>query len=260
MKYRSISLVYVVLFLICLSAGIYLQEGWVQLFLDYRAPVLILLAFILLLLFSGGTKTTALAYFDAFTVDVVDDRIGRYRRGLNLIKQGGRLLFLWGGVGALVNRTGKDHYWCEPLSADVYRPDFHSKDSKLNYSYAQGCGVGRRGDITDGHSWAGGMGTIIDLEGNDVYESANWSLGCGYWYGMGFAYDGGGDDTYKSASWSQAAGAHFCIGANLARMEIKLIFNEIADQIPDISKLGEPQRLRSGWINGVKHLPVSYRG
>lgn len=55
-------------------------------------------------------------------------------------------------------------------------------------------------------------------------------------------------------------GAHFCIGANLARMEIKLIFDEIADQIPDIAKLAEPQRLRSGWINGVKELSVSYRG
>lgn len=54
-------------------------------------------------------------------------------------------------------------------------------------------------------------------------------------------------------------GAHFCIGANLARMEIKLIFNEIANQIPDISKLGEPKRLRSGWLNGVKELPVTYR-
>jgi cholest-4-en-3-one 26-monooxygenase len=55
-------------------------------------------------------------------------------------------------------------------------------------------------------------------------------------------------------------GAHFCIGANLARMEIKLIFNELADQIPDIAKVAEPQRLRSGWINGVKDLAVSYRG
>ena len=54
-------------------------------------------------------------------------------------------------------------------------------------------------------------------------------------------------------------GAHYCIGANLARMEIKLMFNEIADQIPDIAKLAEPQRLRSGWINGVKELAVSYR-
>lgn len=55
-------------------------------------------------------------------------------------------------------------------------------------------------------------------------------------------------------------GAHHCIGANLARMEIKLIFNETADQIPDIAKLAEPQRLRPGWINGVKDLQVSYTG
>ena len=54
-------------------------------------------------------------------------------------------------------------------------------------------------------------------------------------------------------------GAHFCIGANLARMEIKLIINEIADQIPDMTKLDEPLRLRSGWINGVKDLQVAYR-
>jgi len=54
-------------------------------------------------------------------------------------------------------------------------------------------------------------------------------------------------------------GAHYCIGANLARMEIKLIFNELADQVPDIAKLAEPKRLRSGWINGVKELEVSYR-
>lgn len=118
-----------------------------------------------------------------------------------------------GGVGTLVNRTGKDSYRAEPLSENYFRPDYHSKEGKLNYSYAQGCGIGRRGDITDGHSWAGGMGTLIDLQGDDVYQSANWSLGCGYWYGMGFVYEGGGNDIYKSASWSQAAGAHFCIGA-----------------------------------------------
>jgi cholest-4-en-3-one 26-monooxygenase len=55
-------------------------------------------------------------------------------------------------------------------------------------------------------------------------------------------------------------GAHYCIGANLARMEIRLIFNEIADIMPNIAKLSEPQRLRSGWINGVKQLAVSYHG
>ncbi len=54
-------------------------------------------------------------------------------------------------------------------------------------------------------------------------------------------------------------GAHYCLGANLARLEISLMFNAIADAMPDISKAGDPQRLRSGWLNGVKRLPVSYR-
>ena len=54
-------------------------------------------------------------------------------------------------------------------------------------------------------------------------------------------------------------GAHYCLGASLAKMEIGLIFSAIADAVPDISKAGEPERLRSGWLNGIKHLPVRYR-
>jgi cholest-4-en-3-one 26-monooxygenase len=54
------------------------------------------------------------------------------------------------------------------------------------------------------------------------------------------------------------SGTHYCIGANLARLEIDLIFNAIADHMPNITKAAEPQRLRSGWINGIKHLPVRY--
>jgi cholest-4-en-3-one 26-monooxygenase len=55
-------------------------------------------------------------------------------------------------------------------------------------------------------------------------------------------------------------GTHYCLGANLAKLEIELIFNAIADAMPGIAKAGDPVRLRSGWINGIKHLPVSYRG
>jgi cholest-4-en-3-one 26-monooxygenase len=54
------------------------------------------------------------------------------------------------------------------------------------------------------------------------------------------------------------SGAHFCLGANLARLEIDLIFNAIADSMPDIKRAGDAERLRSGWLNGIKRLPVSY--
>ena len=54
-------------------------------------------------------------------------------------------------------------------------------------------------------------------------------------------------------------GAHYCIGANLARLEVKLIFDALADLAPGIRQLGEPRRLRHGWINGVKELQVAYR-
>ena len=53
-------------------------------------------------------------------------------------------------------------------------------------------------------------------------------------------------------------GAHYCIGVNLARLEIDLIFNAIADAMPDIAKAGDAERLRSGWLNGIKRLPVNY--
>jgi len=55
-------------------------------------------------------------------------------------------------------------------------------------------------------------------------------------------------------------GAHYCIGANLARMTIDLMFNAIADQMPDLTPIAQPERLRSGWLNGIKHWQVDYTG
>jgi len=51
-------------------------------------------------------------------------------------------------------------------------------------------------------------------------------------------------------------GAHYCIGANLARVEMNLIFHELADQVSKIERLGEPVRLRHSWINGIKEMRV----
>ncbi|KLI04026.1 steroid C27-monooxygenase [Mycolicibacterium conceptionense] len=55
-------------------------------------------------------------------------------------------------------------------------------------------------------------------------------------------------------------GAHYCIGANLARMTINLMFNAIADHMPDLKPIGAPERLKSGWLNGIKHWQVDYGG
>lgn len=53
-------------------------------------------------------------------------------------------------------------------------------------------------------------------------------------------------------------GQHFCLGANLARMELKLIFREILERIPDMRLAGDVEMLRSNFIGGVKHMPVTF--
>ena len=53
-------------------------------------------------------------------------------------------------------------------------------------------------------------------------------------------------------------GPHFCLGHNLARMEIRVMYEHLLDRMPDIHQDGDVQRLQSAFINGVKHLPVAF--
>jgi cytochrome P450 len=53
-------------------------------------------------------------------------------------------------------------------------------------------------------------------------------------------------------------GPHFCLGAHLARREVSVMFRELLHRLPDIHAVGEPDRLRSGFINGIKHLPAAW--
>lgn len=53
-------------------------------------------------------------------------------------------------------------------------------------------------------------------------------------------------------------GPHFCLGANLARLEIRLMFEEIIRRLPDLQLAGPVQRLRSNFLNGIKHMPVQF--
>jgi cytochrome P450 len=55
-----------------------------------------------------------------------------------------------------------------------------------------------------------------------------------------------------------AAGPHFCLGAHLARQEIDVMFRRLFERIPDIESVGEPDRLLSPFINGIKHLDCKF--
>lgn len=54
------------------------------------------------------------------------------------------------------------------------------------------------------------------------------------------------------------AGAHFCLGAHLARLELDVAFRMLFARFPDIRSVGEPVRLRSNFLNGIKHLRAEY--
>lgn len=112
------------------------------------------------------------------------------------------------GAGLLIDRAGDDAY-----TANDAVIDFASAQSaEHNVSMAQGAGNGRRGDYLDGHSLAGGVGFLIDVEGDDKYSCGVFGQGVGYWMGLGYLFDGGGKDAYSGQWYAQGASAHFAMG------------------------------------------------
>ena len=55
-----------------------------------------------------------------------------------------------------------------------------------------------------------------------------------------------------------AGGPHFCLGANLARREIRVMFEELLRRLPDIEITGEPDMLQSNFIHGIKRMPCAW--
>ncbi|MDP9335968.1 MAG: cytochrome P450 [Actinomycetota bacterium] len=55
-----------------------------------------------------------------------------------------------------------------------------------------------------------------------------------------------------------AGGPHFCLGANLARREIRVMFEEVLRRLPDIEVTGEPDMLQSNFIHGIKRMPCAW--
>jgi len=137
------------------------------------------------------------------------------------------------GVGVLVDLSGDDRYSCAQQSQglggtlgagvlidvegdDRYeaRDDGNPSALYLGQSVAmsQGVGFGRRADLGDGRSLAGGVGVLVDGAGDDEYHAQVWAQGAGYWWGLGILEDRGGDDRYRNGKYSLGAAAHFAIG------------------------------------------------
>jgi cytochrome P450 len=51
-------------------------------------------------------------------------------------------------------------------------------------------------------------------------------------------------------------GVHHCLGAHLARMEVRVVFEEMLRRVDGFELTGPPERLRSNFFNGIKRLPV----
>ena len=53
-------------------------------------------------------------------------------------------------------------------------------------------------------------------------------------------------------------GPHFCLGRHLAAMELRILLQALTERMPGMRLAGEPSRLRSNFINGIKHMPVRF--
>ncbi|MFT5291628.1 MAG: hypothetical protein ACI82F_003713, partial [Planctomycetota bacterium] len=107
------------------------------------------------------------------------------------------------GFAALVDGEGNDTYL-----ADLHWPDVYGNSGPESYHGAsQGYSAGHRSNIS------GGIAALIDLgDGEDRYQSGNFSQGGGYYFAYGLMYDDGGDDENHGYRYSQGFGVHQAVG------------------------------------------------
>ncbi|MDZ4712998.1 MAG: hypothetical protein SGI89_11830 [bacterium] len=104
------------------------------------------------------------------------------------------------GAGAIVDNKGNDSYLIDARSLDIGRYEDHY------VSMSQGYGLGLR------PYYAGGVGLIVEGEGNDIYNSDIFGQGGAYWYALGCITDKSGHDKYNGYQYSQGAGIHLAVG------------------------------------------------
>ncbi|MBK8554194.1 MAG: hypothetical protein IPL53_25360 [Ignavibacteria bacterium] len=133
----------------------------------------------------------------SFGVGLLVDRNGNDVFTANSYSQG---FGMTEGVGAIVDNKGNDNYLIDARSLDIGRYEDHY------VSMSQGYGLGLR------PYYAGGIGLIIEGEGNDFYSTDIFGQGGAYWYGLGCIVDKSGHDKYNSYQYAQGAGIHLAVG------------------------------------------------
>jgi hypothetical protein len=146
---------------------------------------------------------------DRYSGDTHAQGAGTFGLGL-LIDEGGRDIYdaalhaqgfgFVGGAGILFEGDGSDAYHVGGKYKDVLR----YKDHYL--TLGQGFGYGLRPFTS------GGIGAIIDVEGNDSYYSDIFGQGSAYWWSLGIIYDSAGNDSYQSFQYAQGAATHMALG------------------------------------------------
>ena len=130
------------------------------------------------------------------------------------------------GVGAVVDVAGDDRYQCGGFIPSAYNaqdaPQAKPGDPLFQYDcFGLGVGSGLRvlakQPERQAQSLAGGWGLLIDLDGADQYQSANFSQGTGYFFGTGTLLDLDGDDDYQAARYGQGASAHYGVALFIDR-------------------------------------------
>ena len=130
------------------------------------------------------------------------------------------------GVGAIIDIAGDDDYQCGDTYPSAYNahdaPSGKPGDPLYQYDcFGLGAAAGQR-ILTKNVNWqayslAGGWGILLDIEGNDHYDSANFSQGQGYFFGAGMKLDLDGNDKHQAARYGHGASAHFGVGLFIDR-------------------------------------------
>ncbi len=130
------------------------------------------------------------------------------------------------GVGAVIDVRGDDHYQCGDKIPSAYNaqdaPNAKAGDPLFQYDcFGLGTGSGAR-VLTKRAEWqaqslAGGWGILLDVEGRDHYDSANFSQGHGYFFGAGVMMDLDGNDDYHAARYGLGSSAHHGVSVFIDR-------------------------------------------